>query len=662
MFFSVKNNRRKARKARRQARNHVKKILKRIGHAKTISPVKANRLNTAPNYDNADNTPDVIEPEPGLPDVIEHGNVIEHGMRDFDWGKLNEENDRKTFELSDDEEENARLENEQRQETLHKNLRGWYAECNVPLSTVTKLLKILKQSQINVPSDARTLIHTPRSGTQPTRTLSGGKYIYFGIATGLMERLTDSNFETIDEIAVDLNIDGLPIFTSRNISVWPIQMSIAQITAAQKPFVVALFCGKVKPQNNDFLQDTISELLDLHRNGFKGKSFRLRFVICDAPARALVKGTKQFNGFYGCDFCEVRGERENHRMLYLEVGKLRTDTSFRNKDNKEHHKYNSAFLQLPVDMIRQFPLDVMHCVDLGVTRRLLLLWKTGGTGFNLRNAQIQRMSDIICEIRNCFPSSFNRKPRGLDELKKWKATEFRTFLLYLGPVLMKHFLDEEQYNHFLSLTIAISILSNKNLLQSYAEYADELLEYFVKKSKDLYDEQFISYNVHCLRHLGQVAREAGCLGECSAYKFENNMTTIKRSIRGSGDPLTQIANRLAEKRRLGVTANQVNNSFKIKLNGCYELKDERIVRVVSTGGNKLDVQEYTQLEPLFRTPCDSSMIGINKAYISKISMTKIHSEQIKNEAIVIPNSVFDPLSRTVSILTLNHTLDVRIQY
>ena len=234
--------------------------------------------------------------------------------------------------------------------------------------------------------------------------------------------------------------------------------------------------------------------------------------------------------------------------------------------------------------------------------------------------------------------------------------------MYLGPVLMKHFLDEDHYNHFLSLTIAISILSNKNLLPSHAKYADELLEYFVKKSKDLYDEQFISYNVHCLRHLGQVAREAGCLGEYSAYKFENNMTTIKRSIRGSGDPLTQIANRLAEQRRLGVTANQVNTSFKVKENGCYELKDERIVRVVSTGGNKLHVQEYTQLEPLFRTPCHSSLIGINKAYISKISMTTIHREQIKNEAIVIPNSVFDLLSRTVSILTLNHTLDVRIQY
>jgi len=183
-----------------------------------------------------------------------------------------------------------------------------------------------------------------------------------------------------------------------------------------------MFCGRVKPQDQDFLHDTIAELKELQETGFQGVPFRIRFIICDAPARALVKGIVQFNGRYGCDFCDVRGVYDG-RMMFLEKGNERSDHSFRNELNPQHHKFPSAFLQLKLDMIKQFPLDVMHCVDLGVTKRLLLMWKEGPKLFRLTASQQNRISDMNESIRNYFPSSFNRKPRRLDELKMWKATE-----------------------------------------------------------------------------------------------------------------------------------------------------------------------------------------------------------------------------------------------
>ena len=50
-----------------------------------------------------------------------------------------------------------------------------------------------------------------------------------------------------------------------------------------------MYCGTVKPQNQDFLHDTIVELQELQDKGFRDLSFRPRYIICDAPARALVK-------------------------------------------------------------------------------------------------------------------------------------------------------------------------------------------------------------------------------------------------------------------------------------------------------------------------------------------------------------------------------------
>ncbi|KAF0749123.1 Uncharacterized protein FWK35_00016978 [Aphis craccivora] len=36
-----------------------------------------------------------------------------------------------------------------------------------------------------------------------------------------------------------------------------------------------------------------------------------------------------------------------------------------------------------------------------------------------------------------FLSEFSRLPRSLDVLEYWKATEYCTFLLYTGPILLK---------------------------------------------------------------------------------------------------------------------------------------------------------------------------------------------------------------------------------
>ena len=589
-----------------------------------------------------------------------NGNTNEVGIAyssesvcDFDWDNLDAINDEKVFEDSVDNQE-------ERDANFTEDLAKWYLECHIPMRSLTKLLKIIKKNNVaNVPTDARTIVNTPRTGDLEISTKSGGSYIFFGIKECLNERIVDCDLELGSELLVDINIDGLPLFRSRNLSVWPIQMSVCHRQFSSKPFIVAMYCGTVKPQNQDFLHDTIVELQELQDKGFRDLSFRPRYIICDAPARALVKGIIQFNGRYGCDFCDVRGVYDG-RMMFLEKGILRTDESFRNEVQPQHHKYASAFLKLKIDMIKQFPLDVMHSIDLGVTKRLLLLWKEGPKQFRLTIAQQKRISDMNEAIRNHFPSSFNRKPRRLDELKMWKATEFRTFLLYVGPVVLKEVIDVEVYRLFLCLTVAISILSNPRLVQKHSAYADQLLQYFVSGVIAKYEDKFCSYNVHCLLHMAQVAEEAGCLGACSAYKFENNMTDIKRSVRGTGDPILQIANRLAEKRKIQATLPRVGDEgkVKVKLQRCYELESGDFARVVELQENDVICQVYRDVTPLFHKPCDSRLIGMYKGSnsYSKIDMHTVKYSQIKSEALAIPNNVVDPRSNYVSLMKLNHTM------
>lgn len=61
---------------------------------------------------------------------------------------------------------------------------------------------------------------------------------------------------------------------------------------------------------------------------FHGKhiDILLKCVVCDAPAKAMVKGIKLYSGYYGCDRCTQSGHHCG-RMTYQEVENLELRTN-----------------------------------------------------------------------------------------------------------------------------------------------------------------------------------------------------------------------------------------------------------------------------------------------------------------------------------------------
>lgn len=54
----------------------------------------------------------------------------------------------------------------------------------------------------------------------------------------------------------------------------------------------------------------------------------------------------------------------------------------------------------------------------------------------------------MTSLNGKMPREFARQPMSLDYLDKWKATEFRQFLLYTGPVVLKSVVSADTYHHF----------------------------------------------------------------------------------------------------------------------------------------------------------------------------------------------------------------------
>lgn len=138
--------------------------------------------------------------------------------------------------------------------------------------------------------------------------------------------------------------------------------------------------------------------------------------------------------------------------------KLRTDLSFRQQVNAEYHHGISPFCNVPLDIIKQFPIDYMHQLCLGVMKKLILIWLRGKHEVKISAGQAEEISVKVIVLKPFIPSLFGRKPRGLNEIDRWKATEYRQFLLYTGKLVLDGILRPDLYVHFLCLSIASSIL------------------------------------------------------------------------------------------------------------------------------------------------------------------------------------------------------------
>nr|CAI5856859.1 unnamed protein product [Callosobruchus analis] len=189
----------------------------------------------------------------------------------------------------------------------------------------------------------------------------------------------------------------------------------------------------------------------------------------------------------------------------------------------------------------------MHLVLLGVTKRMLTLWLKGGKNIRFSNPQIEKFEKLHLDCVKYLPNDFARKPRSLLAIERWKATEFRLFLLYTGPVVLKSVISGKVYNHFLSLVVSIRLLCEKNQNISNVNYAQQLLVYFVQKFPYIFGTEYVTYNVHNLIHLAEDVKTHGSLDSFSAFQFENHMFEIKKQLKSSRLPLQQLHNRIKER-------------------------------------------------------------------------------------------------------------------
>ncbi|KAL5020963.1 hypothetical protein ScPMuIL_000118 [Solemya velum] len=395
-------------------------------------------------------------------------------------------------------------------------------------------------------------------------------------------------------ITLSLFIDGIPLFKSSSVSLWPVYLLINEI-APKKRFskknmlLWGVWQGVGKPNMNMFLKPLVSDLVALYKNGFvlfsgqeavlvKGM---LIIATMDLQARAYVLMMTQHNGLNGCLYCMDPGEvvpsGKGHCRVYSCSEQLpvpRTDESARlnalaarqSGNRNEGFMGESVLWYLPYfSVTTSVVIDYMHGTLLGVSSKFLELWfdkKHSSEPYNIH----QEMTEIDNDLKNIKPPYIiHRLPRVLtNTYSKWKASELRNWLLFYSLPCLKGRLPEIYLTHFSCLVEAIYLLLQEGINMQDLHRAKQLLQAFVTNVEQLYGKKFMSLNVHNLIHTVNLVELWGPLWAWSCFCFESFNGEIKKAIHGTGNVCRQIFWTCQAQKRVEVKVRQLPPGNKVR--------------------------------------------------------------------------------------------------
>lgn len=365
--------------------------------------------------------------------------------------------------------------------------------------------------------------------------------------------------------SMSLNTDGVSIVQSNKASLWPILLMCnflpPHLRFKDNNIILAgLFYGFDKPNMHDFFEPIVREFMDLSSNGIfvNDRIFKIFITnaLLDLPAKSVLLQMKQFNSWHACNFCTQKGEKTNRGIRYTYECPviLRTHRTMLRDMDKVQKNPNSTFNGIKgvspmvpfenFDLATSFCIDYMHAILLGVMKNLMLFWtdtKNKTAPFYMVKQKRDLLNIRLTAIKT--PMYISRRPRSLNNLKYFKASEYRNLLLFYLPVCLKRLLPKKYIEHLRIFSSAIYKLLQPKISKDDLDIVQEQLHDFVGKYQIFYGKASMTMNVHSLLHLVDCVRNFGPLYCFSMFPFEAYNSRLKDFVVAPVDVLHQITTR-----------------------------------------------------------------------------------------------------------------------
>ncbi|ETN67559.1 hypothetical protein AND_000625 [Anopheles darlingi] len=492
--------------------------------------------------------------------------------------------------------------------TLRDQLKQFTMKHNPSHDMVKDLLSLMKENGLEVSSTSTSSSSSSSTDTSLSSSLgdsfcgssgpaayhnfdvipmSVGRYLSFGIKRSitnyLQRHVDDSNHWYMQTLFMDLafyvvkserslddSTDGATTEDGRRQPHYLIILGKLSIQL-DEPFVIGVYQGAFPAPTigNEILRPLVDEMKELESRKFEIESrlyaLSIRAVLCDPIANSLITCTALPNSQFGCSKCNQKGLLQFHEGITsfpptANLATLRTDDDFMyGMLVNGHHVGVPVLGELNLGLKSQFMIDYKYVVCEGVMKRLMHLWMTGKLDYRLNKQTLRRISSKLEAMGKYCPREFRQKPKTLDELDQWDAYDWRQFLLYYSPLVLKKHMPHRYYVHFLYLHLAMRILiSGELFVECNTFVAGQLLNTFVADFSTLYGSELIDYNVHNLLHFEEVNMKAGPMCRMNGFHYDRQMEAILKCIRSKERVTLEAIGAQIEDTTSAIIENQLN--------------------------------------------------------------------------------------------------------
>ncbi|CAF4770341.1 unnamed protein product [Rotaria sp. Silwood1] len=387
--------------------------------------------------------------------------------------------------------------------------------------------------------------------------------IVFSVSSAL-KNIIKQNIDLIDwyrqedhQIVPDIVKDVLPLFK--------ILGSIVEIPLPVREFqdnimLFALWHSPSAPNANVFITDVINQIVQLQKNGLsidlaaKGiHKFEIdvQLLVGDLPARAKVTRLNGHSGYFACSNCLYEGVPcPYHRHIlytwsdfcaakpsvrtqeHIDWGAMRGEGSGKKVYGVHEASPLSRIMSIPIQCV----YDYFHLIFEIHLTMLVKEWK-----LRLTQVNINYINKLLNDVS--YPHSFNRKPKNFNLFNQWKASELRTFFLYLAlPIIIRaqSALSDKIIYHFSLLFIYVRILryfEDRYQIHDVKIFIEKYLQMF----STIYGRCHELLSTHVLLHLTEQCTRHGGLSYHSMFTFESQLHYLRKMAHGTTSLAQQIA-------------------------------------------------------------------------------------------------------------------------
>ena len=262
----------------------------------------------------------------------------------------------------------------------------------------------------------------------------------------------------------------------------------------------------------------------------------------------------QFNAHCGCSYCYHPGKYAAGSMRYP---LLKDDPAVRiHKSHLEDIKKaakgpTKSFLGVKgscillgltfFNIVWNFCIDYMHAFLLGLTKQIKNRWASD----YFSKEQLNKINKRMTNIKLC--RDIRRGIRSLDYSRKYKATEWRTWMLMVSLPVLRDILPEDELKSWALVVDGMYTLLSTAITNTQLERIDYNFVKFIGESEMLYGIGFITFNLHSVAHCIDSVKHSGPLWATSAFPFENGIYQFLKELNAPNGCLKQISEKWLRK-------------------------------------------------------------------------------------------------------------------